>query len=104
MVKRLIVTFGVMVLFIGALGFVKFRQIQTAMAQAASGQDGQTVGKPGRDLSVQKGLKIRFGDFSVVGFGGAKKEFRPPPDFGGRDRAWPVNRLAGRNARDEQTG
>jgi len=38
MVKRLIVTLGVMVLFIGALGFVKFRQIQTAMAQAASFQ------------------------------------------------------------------
>jgi membrane fusion protein, multidrug efflux system len=38
MVKRLFVTLGVIVLFVGALGFVKFRQIQTAMAQAASFQ------------------------------------------------------------------
>jgi len=38
MVKRLIVTLGVILVFAGALGFVKFRQIQTAMAQAASFQ------------------------------------------------------------------
>ena len=38
MVKRLIVTFGVMVAIIAALGFVKFRQIQTAIAQGAAFQ------------------------------------------------------------------
>jgi membrane fusion protein (multidrug efflux system) len=38
MAKRLFVTLGVVVLIIGALGFVKFKQIQTAMAQAAAFQ------------------------------------------------------------------
>jgi membrane fusion protein (multidrug efflux system) len=38
MVKRLILTLGIAALFIGALGFVKFRQIQTAIAQSASFQ------------------------------------------------------------------
>lgn len=38
MVKRLIVTFGVMVAIIASLGFVKFRQIQTAIAQGAAFQ------------------------------------------------------------------
>jgi membrane fusion protein (multidrug efflux system) len=38
MAKRLLVTLGVVVLTIGALGFVKFKQIQTAMAQAAAFQ------------------------------------------------------------------
>jgi membrane fusion protein (multidrug efflux system) len=38
MVKRMIVTLGVMTVIIGALGFVKFSQIQTAMAQGAAFQ------------------------------------------------------------------
>jgi membrane fusion protein, multidrug efflux system len=38
MAKRMIVTLGVMVAIIGALGFVKFQQIQTAIAQGASFQ------------------------------------------------------------------
>ena len=33
MVKRMIVTLGVMVAIAAALGFVKFQQIQTAIAQ-----------------------------------------------------------------------
>jgi membrane fusion protein, multidrug efflux system len=38
MAKRMIVTLGVTIAIISALGFVKFKQIQTAMAQAASFQ------------------------------------------------------------------
>ena len=38
MAKRMILMLAVMALFIGALGFVKFRQIQTAIAQGASFQ------------------------------------------------------------------
>jgi len=38
MAKRMILTLGITALFIGALGFVKFRQIQTAIAQSASFQ------------------------------------------------------------------
>ena len=38
MVKRMIVTLGVMVAIAAALGFVKFQQIQTAIAQGASFQ------------------------------------------------------------------
>jgi membrane fusion protein (multidrug efflux system) len=38
MLKRLIVTLGVAALLVAALGFVKFRQIQTAMAESASFQ------------------------------------------------------------------
>jgi membrane fusion protein, multidrug efflux system len=38
MAKRMIITLGVMVAIIGALGFVKFQQIQTAIAQGASFQ------------------------------------------------------------------
>ena len=38
MVKRLIVTFGVMVAIIATLGFVKFKQIQTAIAEGAAFQ------------------------------------------------------------------
>jgi membrane fusion protein (multidrug efflux system) len=38
MVKRMILMLTVMLLIIGALGFVKFRQIQTAMAQGAAFQ------------------------------------------------------------------
>src|SRR5258706_16081624 len=36
MAKRVIVTLGVMVVILTALGFVKFRQIQTAIAQGAA--------------------------------------------------------------------
>src|SRR5262245_56512945 len=38
MVKRMMLMLAVMLVVIGALGFVKFRQIQTAMAQGASFQ------------------------------------------------------------------
>ncbi|MET0213667.1 MAG: efflux RND transporter periplasmic adaptor subunit [Vicinamibacterales bacterium] len=38
MAKRLIVTLGITALLVAALGFVKFRQIQTAIAQSASFQ------------------------------------------------------------------
>ena len=38
MVKRMVVTLGVMVAIVAALGFVKFQQIQTAIAQGASFQ------------------------------------------------------------------
>ena len=38
MAKRMIVTLGVMAAILGGLGFVKFRQIQTAIAQGASFQ------------------------------------------------------------------
>jgi membrane fusion protein (multidrug efflux system) len=38
MVKRMIVTLGVMVAILGALGFVKFKQIQVAIAQGAAFQ------------------------------------------------------------------
>ena len=38
MAKRMILMLAVMALFIGALGFVKFRQIQTAIAQGSSFQ------------------------------------------------------------------
>src|SRR5262245_2606150 len=38
MAKRMIVTLGVVVLILGGLGFVKFKQIQTAIAQGASFQ------------------------------------------------------------------
>ncbi len=36
MARRMILTLGILFAFIGALGFVKFRQIQTAMAAASS--------------------------------------------------------------------
>jgi len=38
MVKRMFITLGVVVVIIGALGFVKFKQIQTAIAQGAAYQ------------------------------------------------------------------
>ena len=38
MLKRMVVTLGVMVAIVAALGFVKFQQIQTAIAQGASFQ------------------------------------------------------------------
>ncbi len=38
MLKRMILTLGVMVVFVGALGFVKFKQIQFAIAQGSSFQ------------------------------------------------------------------
>ena len=38
MVKRMMVTLGVLVVILSALGFVKFRQIQTAIAQGAAFQ------------------------------------------------------------------
>jgi membrane fusion protein (multidrug efflux system) len=38
MAKRMIVTLGIMVVILGGLGFVKFRQIQTAIAQGAAFQ------------------------------------------------------------------
>src|SRR5262245_30791461 len=38
MAKRMILTLGVMLAIIGALGFVKFRQIQVAIAQGAAFQ------------------------------------------------------------------
>jgi membrane fusion protein (multidrug efflux system) len=38
MAKRMILTLGVMLAIIGALGFIKFRQIQVAMAQGAAFQ------------------------------------------------------------------
>ena len=38
MAKRMIVTLGVVVAIVGALGFVKFKQIQTAIAEGASFQ------------------------------------------------------------------
>src|SRR5690348_12848843 len=38
MVKRMLVTLGVTIAIVSALGFVKFRQIQTAIAQGASFQ------------------------------------------------------------------
>jgi len=38
MAKRLFVTLGITALLVAALGFVKFRQIQTAIAQSASFQ------------------------------------------------------------------
>ena len=38
MMKRMLAMLAVMLVIIGGLGFVKFRQIQTAMAQGASFQ------------------------------------------------------------------
>ena len=38
MMKRMILMLAVMMIIIGSLGFVKFRQIQTAIAQGAAFQ------------------------------------------------------------------
>ena len=43
MVKRTLLTLAVMLILIAALGFVKFRQIQTAMAHGAAFQPPPTA-------------------------------------------------------------
>jgi hypothetical protein len=52
MVKRMVLMLAVMLTVIAALGFVKFRQVQTAMAQGASFQPPPEAVTCGPQISI----------------------------------------------------